>query len=207
MQFKKLDAYPDNKDNAYDASGKLHNEICEAYLMADYTTDSLAEIIAKVELVSARNSNFISMKPIAYQPPTANQISLILNSADPKATAIIANSEMSTKAKLRLETFMNSPSILAGQYADYEVLYQFIIDYEDTIITDSLLTVTDKRLILTTTSIARHAYYFASKKKKRPRDRDWDINWTGIIAGTEGAGESMAKAITMSVVTAINQNN
>ena len=92
------------------------------------------------------------------------------------------------------------------QQAAYEIVYQFIIAYETGIIANGDYDAHDKRIILTTTSITRYAFYFAKTHRRKPRDRDWDISWGNIIGGTEGSSESTAKAITMATVIGVMTN-
>ena len=87
-----------------------------------------------------------------------------------------------------------------------DVLSDFVIKYENAVIANPAFTTNDKKVMLITTSIARHSTYMARKKPKKNTDPDWIIFVGNIIAGTEGSEDGAAKAVTMALVTGIAQN-
>ena len=199
--------YPENASNIYDSAGQLHNEIAEAYLAGGFNPTTTAGTISQIEVLATTNSEFQLLVPSNYVSPTAMEIESILSATKGDCLDIIANSAMTTNSKLSLLTFLDTLMVYRDQQVDYDTIHQYVIDYEMSIINDKSLPATDSKVILTTTSIARYAFYFARKhKKKRPKDRDWEISWGNITAGTQGSDESLAKAIVMSTVCGIISN-
>jgi hypothetical protein len=202
-QMARADVYPENQANPYDIAGQLHNTITEAYLNSMPVTTTTANTIADVEAIANANPSFLSVKPGSYVSPTAARIDYIAANEVTAASQIISNAALSQKAKLSLSDFIDMLMDYREANMPYETIYQYIIAYETSVANDTLLTIGDKRIMLTTSSISRYAFYL---RKKRPRDRDWDISWGNIVAGIEGVGEDMAKAIVMSAVTGIVHN-
>lgn len=198
----KTGLYPENDLNIYDIAGQLHNEISESYLAAGLVSTTTNETILQVEAIANSNIEFKSLLPVEYISPTALQVDAILNDPD----SIILNSTLSPKSKLSLTTFLDTLMVYQNLQVDYSVVYQFIIDYEASIISDELLSETDRKVILITTSISRYGFYFAAKHRRKPRDRDWEILWANIVAGTDGSKESIAKAIVLSTTCGIILN-
>jgi len=197
--------YPENSKNIYDAAGQLHNDILEAYLSQQKVSTTTAGTISQVEDIANVNAEFLLLKPSTYASPSVLRIDNILNNVVTPAD-VIANSSMSMGAKTSLTTFLNSLMAYRDQQKDYDFIYQFIIDYEMAIIDNASLSSNDKRVILITTSISRYGFDFAKRHRRKPRDRDWEISWGNIVAGTDGAGTSDAKAIVMSAVCGIISN-
>lgn len=113
---------------------------------------------------------------------------------------------MTAAGKVSLDSFVNSLLSLLDKEDNCDVFYDFVVNYEATIINNPLLTERDKRIILTTSSIARHTTYRAMKRPKKNTDPDWDLLIGNIMGGTDGAIYNRAEAITMALVTGIAQN-
>lgn len=194
--------YPENISNIYDLAGQLHNEISENYLASGLVSTTTEETILHVEALANVNAEFQSLTPTGYTSPTSLHVdSILYNTHD-----VIPNSIMSPDSRLSLTTFLNTLMLYKEQQIEYDTIYKFIIDYETSIISDDSLSVIDQRIILSTTSISRYGFYFAKKHRRKPRDRDWEIMWANVLAGTDGSEESMAKAIIMSATCGIISN-
>jgi hypothetical protein len=197
--------YPENSKNIYDAAGQLHNDISEAYLSQQKISTTTAGTITQVEDIANVNAEFLLLKPSTYISPSTLRIDNIINNVV-TPSQIIANSSMTAGAKASLTLFLNTLMEYRDQQKDYDFIYQFIIDYEMGIIDNATLSSNDKRVILITTSISRYGFDFARRHRRKPRDRDWEISWGNIVAGTDGADTSDAKAIVMSAVCGIISN-
>lgn len=198
--------YPENPANSYDAAGQLYYDISESFYSLMPVTFSTTETIQQVEAIANANFEFQSLKPSSYTSPTAARLDYILNNPQLSKNEILQNSGMSAIAKESLGGFLDPVMLYHVQHFEYDSIYHFITDYEMGIIGNNTYSAQDKKIILTTTSIARYALYFAKKHRRKPRDRDWDISWGNIVAGTEGSSESTAKAIIMSAVIGLITN-
>ncbi|SCY96379.1 hypothetical protein [Flavobacterium caeni] len=201
--FRKTGLYPENSTNIYDAAGQLYYAITEAYLLQGNISVTTAGTISQVENIANMNAEYLSLRPATYMSPTSERIDYILTDQQVTALDIIANSSMSSRAKLSLNSFITSLMTYRDLQKEYDYIYSFIIDYETATVADNALTANDKKIILTTSSLSRYGFYFASKHRRKPRDRDWDISWGHIVAGTDGSEANMAEAIVKSAVCGI----
>ena len=197
---------PLNNANPYDTAGQLHDELFETYYASGSLPNDIYGITNKVESIANSNSTFTTMKGANYQAVTPQNVAYILEHKNTCVADIISNSSMTAAAKLSLTDFINSLIVLFPSESSGDVLSDFVIKYENTIIANPLLTTNDKRIMLITTSIARHSTYMARKKPKKNTDPDWIIFVGNVIAATEGAEEGTTKAVTMALVTGICQN-
>ena len=205
LMLRKTGLYPENAENTFDAAGQLQNDIIEIYLAQGNPPGTTATAISNVESIANANAEFQALRPDNYTSPLASRIDYIMNK-QAEGLSIIDNSSMSLNAKLSLTGFISTVMSYRDLQKEYDFIYKFIIDYETGIVADNALTSNDKKIILTTTSITRYGFYFASKHRRKPRDRDWDISWGHIIAATDGSEESTASAIVKSTVCGIITN-
>lgn len=203
---RSLTEMPANSDNPYDAAGRLHTELFEAYYVSDTLPTTIPDIAVRVELLGSANTEFSGLKTIDYHAVSPDRVQYILSHPSTIVSEIIAASGMSTDAKSSLSTFMNAVSLLFEKEESGEVFYNFIADYEAEVLIDSQFTETDKRIILTTTSIARYSTCRVLKRPKKNTDPNWVLTTSNIIAGTEGANYGSAEAIIMALATGIAES-
>jgi hypothetical protein len=127
------------------------------------------------------NEEYLTLRPATYLSPTAARIDYILSNQQVTALNIISNSSTTANAKLSLSGFLTELMNYSDLQKDYDSIYKLIVDYETAIIESNTLTANDKKIILTTTSVSRYGFYFASKHRRKPRDRDWDISWAILL--------------------------
>jgi hypothetical protein len=203
---RKTGLYPENSNNPYDAAGQLYYDFSEIYLMQGKFSTTTAGTISQIEEIASLNEEFLTLRPATYLSPTPARIDYILNNQEITAMSIIANSSMTASGKSSLTGFLISLMGYRDMQKEYDFIYSFVLEYETAVIADNSLTVNDKKIILTTTSISRYGFYFASRHRRKPRDRDWEISWGHIIAGTDGSEANTAEAIIKSAVCGIITN-
>lgn len=206
MHLRIMDGYPENKSNAFDIAGKLHNSLCLAFEAAPAPIASVSDAVGVTDVLCASDSDFLQLTSGGYTPPSAARLEFILG-ASQNAQQVIDQSSLSLKAKISLTNFLSTLDFYKSQGKEYDTVYQFIIEYEDSVLHDPVFSSTDRQILFTTSSIARYAHHFASlRKKKPPRDKDWDASIGNIAAGTDGSQESTAKAVAMSVAASLYTN-
>ena len=206
LQSKVMINYPENKANAFDDAGKLHNELCLAYEFSPTSILTIDEAVSATNTLSLSNQQLSSLTPGAYGPISKERLSFIFQNGQ-NPWQVIEQSPLSFKGKISLTNFVSVIEHYKALEKPYDEFYNFIISYESSVLQDVTLAYSDKQILLTTASIARYAHYFASlRKKKPPRDKDWDANVGSIIAGTEGSQESIVSAIRMSVAGSLYSN-
>lgn len=201
--LRKTGLDPENSANIYDAAGQLYYDISDTYLLQGNTSVTTSGTISQIESIANLNEEYLTLRPATYLSPTAARIDYILSNQQTTALGIIASSSMTSNAKLSLSNFLTTLMIYRDLQKEYDLIYRLIVDYETAIIESNTLTANDKKIILTTTSVSRYGFYFASKHRRKPRDRDWDISWGHIIASTDGSEENTASAIVKSAVCGI----
>jgi hypothetical protein len=188
---------PENPANIYDFAGKLHNDILDAYLSGNYQYNTIGQISQQIETIAAQNNDLMLLTSGTNLSPNLIVIQEIINNPQSKLDQTILNSTMTIAAKDNLSNFMND--ILLWENDSYEEIYQYIISFESTVIANQAFNSEDKRIILTTSSIARYSTYYALERK----DKDWDTSTGHRVAGVSGAIDDPCTAIKRSLVTGI----
>lgn len=206
-QYSKLMGdYPENKANAFDVAGRLHNELCLAYETTSSPILVMDDAISVTELLSLSNISLTQLTPGGFTPLSGERLEFIVGDSL-QALQVIEQLPLSLKAKISLANFVSVLELYKSQETPYDQIYEFIVSFEDSIAQDLTFSSTDKQILFTTSSIARYAHHFASlRKKKPPRDKDWDIKTASILAGADGRWQSMATAIRMSVAASLYLN-
>lgn len=193
---------PENASNPYDSIGRLHNEVLEIYLSTN-SDNSLSEnltedIMAQVQLIAC--SGTINIAQDCNSSFAYNTINTIVTNPENSTVSIIENSILTPQGKADLRTLIDSLAAIKDE--SYQDIHGFITSYESEILSSTVLNNQDKRIILTTSSIARHSVYY-----DEIRDRDWDSSVGNIIGGTVGALNSSLSPVTMALVTGLRCKN
>lgn len=88
---------------------------------------------------------------------------------------IIAGWDITIDAKSSFSRFINSLLFLSKTEERYEVLYDFIVAYEASVLIDETLTENDKEVVLTNSSVVRYETYEESITPPKNKDPDWTI--------------------------------
>jgi hypothetical protein len=193
---------PENPENIYDLAGKLHNDILDIYLAGNYQYNTIAQISQQVEAIAAENNDLILLNSGTNPPINLELIQEIVNNPQAKLDEAIANSTMTNAAKGSLSGFMND--VLLWESNSYEEIYQSIISYESAVMTNPQFNNEDKRIILTTSSIARYSLYYDTQP---PYDEDWETSIGNRVGGVSGAIDNSLTAIIRSLIAGIMINN
>ncbi|KIA95603.1 MULTISPECIES: hypothetical protein [unclassified Flavobacterium] len=189
---------PENDANPYDSIGRLHNEVLEIYLAANSGSITIEDIMVQIQSIGL--SNTFNIVQDCSAPTSINIINTILSDPLNNGDTIIENSVLSPQAKTKIKIFLNSLAMI--QSNPYDDIYESITTYESEIISNHLLNNVDKRVMLTTASIARYSIYYEKKK-----DRDWDSSYGNHIGGIIGALDPSLSPVIMALVIGLAQNN
>lgn len=192
---------PENPANVYDYVGKLHNDLLETYLAGNYQYSTISQISEQIEAISTANSDLTLLNLERGVPVNLEEIQEIVNNPEAKLDEVLANSSMTTAAKISLSSFMNAALLWNEEYG---VIYESIISYESAVMTNTNFSDEDKRIILTTSSIARYSLYY---DKKPPYDEDWGTSVGNRVGGVSGAIDNSFTAVSRSLITGIMINN
>ena len=192
---------PENPANVYDYAGKLHNELLDVYLAGNYQYSTILQISEQVQAIAAENEDVALLNSATSILANLEEIQEIIDNPEGKLDNLLANSSMTDAAKISLYSFMNAT--LLWENEDYEIIYQSIISYESAVMDSTEFNDEDKRVILTTSSIARYSIYYEKKRK----DEDWDSNVGNRVGAVSGALDNSFIAIIRSLITEIVINN
>ncbi|MDI6033364.1 hypothetical protein QLS91_09790 [Flavobacterium sp. LB2P84] len=192
---------PENPANVYDLAGKLHNDILDTYLAGNYQYNTISQISQQIEAIAVMNNDLAILNFATNVPVNLEEIQAIVNNPEAELDEAIVNSSMTNAAKGSLSTFMNAA--LLWENEEYGTIYQSIVSYESSVMTNSQFSSEDKRIILTTSSIARYSLYYSKERK----DKDWETSVGNRVGGASGALDQSLTAIKMALITGISQNN
>jgi hypothetical protein len=193
---------PENPANVYDYVGKLHNDLLETYLAGNYQYSTISQISQQIEAIATASSNLTLLNLERSVPVNLEEIQDIVNNPEAKLDEAIANSSMTSGAKISLSSFMNAALLWKSE--EYGAIYESIISYESAVMTNTNFSDEDKRIILTTSSIARYSIYY---DKQPPKDEDWETSVGNRVGGVSGAIDNSFSAISRSLITGIMINN
>jgi hypothetical protein len=178
---KKADAMPTNIENPYDSDGRMYHELFKN----DYASNGSKDASSSVSSAVATKTALNKMQKKDNNAATLAKGTNVISESSISFSDIIANSNMTAAAKLSLIDFINSFLFLFNQESGYVMLYDFVVQYETSILTDPILTETDKQIILTTTSFARHSAYETRTGSTAIIDPDWRKLVTHLIGDSE----------------------
>ncbi|WP_284653518.1 hypothetical protein [Flavobacterium terrisoli] len=202
-----IDTIPINKDNPYDAAGQIHHELLTAYYNGESLPLTLTGIISSTQTIANETTSFMNLtKGVPYMFNYSDRVAYIVSQPDGFQDEIINGTLETNEAKNSLKSFVTSLLSLCELEEDYSILHNYIINYEESILKKESLTLKDKQVILTTTSIARHSVYARKKKPKKDKDPEWQYMVGNIFAAIDGADDSMADAVMKGLITGIVEN-
>jgi len=188
---------PQNTANVYDYAGEQHNQILENALLANPTT-LLSSVILATDTAALANSAFVAIAPL-YTGLNTTTVQWVATNSN-NAQLIVNNSGAAAAGRTQLMVFLSLLTTIENY--TYNDQYNAIATFEYKIINSPTLTTNDKAIILTTTSIARWAYFY-----KDDKDKDWGGLRNGVYGSIKGRAQNLPMAITMAVACGIDQDN
>ena len=147
---------PANSDNPFDVDGQV------LYKQGSYPILKISQKGIVTNKVGSSDANSGS----------SGKVLVILSDS---FSEIIANWDATVEAKLSFSRFINSLLFLSKTEEPYEILYDFIVDYEASILTNETFSEKDKEVILTNSSVVRYETYEESITPPKNKDPDWTI--------------------------------
>lgn len=184
-----------NASNPYDSAGRIHNEVLDTYNATTTPPTTIPGIVNRVETIAKSNTAFFAIEGNLYSPLSPDRILYVLNNPFTSRNDVINNSVLSIKAKASINNFIDQVLPICASDSNYAVIYNYVVAYESTILADATLSIIDKKIILTTTSILRYSAY-NRKRPKRNTDLDWEINVTHLTGSIDGSSYGTSEAIT-----------
>lgn len=182
---KKADVMPTNTENPYDSDGRMYHELFKNNYESDGLQSLSSSVISRVESVAYAKTAFNKIQKMDNISVAVAKVTNAISDSTVSFSDIIGNSSMTASAKLSLIDFIHSFLFLFKQEDRYAVLYDFVVQYERSILTDPIMTETDKQIILTTASFARHSAYETRTESTAIIDPDWRKLVTHLIGDSE----------------------
>ncbi|MDA6069211.1 hypothetical protein NJT12_06225 [Flavobacterium sp. AC] len=158
---------PGNSANPFDFKGEKYYDALTSYWGANQYPNSIAQITDQISFLASqfKNGSFNNRSVIFF---TDEIVQSIMDDPDNSMIMIVQNSTLSNSAKTSLVNFLQV--LIEKRQLEFSITYNYITDYEDTVITSNSLNQDDSETILTVTSISRYSLYSETQRK----DRDWD---------------------------------
>ncbi|WP_427874050.1 hypothetical protein [Flavobacterium sp. MMS24-S5] len=160
-----------NPNNPFDQIGLDYYNHLKNFELENGTVKSQSQLLEQLLYLTDRadkkrktNKSVITITP--------EMIAVILADPQNKLIELIDNASISISLKSNLTAFVGE--LVDKQNDDYDDVYNYIIDYEDSVISDSLLVEEEKDTILKVSAISRYSLYAEARK----RDRDWETSVT-----------------------------
>jgi hypothetical protein len=187
---------PENSANPYDGAGKVYYKLLSD-LEYHEIPSNIHSVVSAVESHALLNDEFRILAEQNYVPISQAQKEIItgINSNTVSGTPLLSDT-----AKERLKLLFSKFSAPGYAEEEFNLVYDFLIGYEQGILQDTNLNSYEKKTILITATIARHtAARDKGKGKGKGKDKDWRLSVNSIVSAAAGAMESEAKAVTMSM--------
>ncbi|MEH6680367.1 MAG: hypothetical protein V7724_07445 [Sediminicola sp.] len=169
---------PWNNENAYDPIGRSYWEALSSSKHGGMVT-GLGQKINGIASTSSERPNKKKLSP--SHPSNKYAIATIDSIQD--LQSIITGSDLTLEVQDSLFDF--AMDVLDIQYDGYGTLYDFIIGYEAMVAAHTTFTERDKQVILTFSSLVRHAPYpgntTMSEDEDEEDDEDWDLSVGNIM--------------------------
>lgn len=181
---------PANSKNSYDNVGRLHNIILEEFL-SKFAGKGLTveQICSETEKIANNNQEFLSLKDENYKPIDVAMIKNASGDFKNNFKTVIDNSKLSAEGKLRAQELIDYIFSVGfnTQYTRYSDFYNYVVNYENKIMSNSKLTAEDKAAILSGSSTARYSIYFWDKRFGGSNQAGLTAKrgfWGSVIVGT-----------------------
>lgn len=201
------DVLPFNRYNPFDEAGAVHTELISAYYAQGNLPNSIEGIAALVHATVQGNLAFQNLGSYSLQTPDPTQLHYLLTQQQQGGLdALVACAALTPTAKASFKDFLRMVQSKVSQNMETEAFCKLIIDYEAAVMDSKSFIVTDKEILLITSSITRHSVYFRKKRPKKNTDPDWDWLTLHIAGAATGADESAAEAVALSLACGIVEN-
>lgn len=201
-----IDVSPANSANPYDKVGQIQLEVIEAYYLEPTLPNTLPNVVGQVLAKCKANSSFVTLSNSEYQFTDLSRIAYLADHSATLPSEVLAASLEVSLSQNSLGNFITALLSLCETETSFNILYDYIVSYERDVIADETLSVHDKRMILTTTSIIRYSTYARKKKPKKNTDPEWTLMVGNIYAGLEGSYSSEQDAIMKAVAVGVVEN-
>ncbi|WP_116788696.1 hypothetical protein [Flavobacterium psychrotrophum] len=192
----KTEINPENPANPYDSTGKVYYQLL---LEMNYGSawSNIHDVVSAVESHALLNDEFKILAGKSYFAISQGQEEFI---AGVDSNVVLGNPQLSVVAREHLRFLFSKFSAPDYTQQEFDLFCNSLKGFEHNVLLDVKLNSYDKKVVLTTATIARYA---AARDKGKGKDKDWRLSTNNIVAAAVGAMESEAKAVTMAMAEGI----
>lgn len=173
-----------NTANPYDAAGDLYVQVRDVMPYTPPGT-SVAQITNDVNEAASKVLT-------GYQGLNVNDITWVINNY---TDAVMINATAaSADGKIRLAELLTLAQSLTNQ--PFSTVYTQLTAFENAVLTDSKLNALDRQIVLTAAAVARY-----QSCDNGDEDKYWIKKKPAILGAINGAGVSVAQAVSMAMAT------
>jgi len=191
---------PANPLNPNDSIGALYGLLYENYepvTTGTVFTDSLA---ADVLSFALQEDDFAGLATGESPLLQAVVVQGVYDSASQNFDSALSQTSLSAAGRASLASLAATFSVLKEAGAGFDAVHEAITNYEQGIGTDASLPEGDRALLFTTAALLR--YELDVQRRKKRKDRDWEMSVGHIAAAAYGASEGAPEAILYGLITA-----
>lgn len=164
-----ISVVPENKANLFDFKGSLYYNALILYRENKKAPNSITGIAEQIQFISGKfdSASKTAKNLIVFDDQIVQSI---MHDPDNIMINIVQGSSLSTSVKSNLTSFLQN--LILHRHDEFDVIYSYIISYENVVLENGVLTEDEKDTILTITSISRYSLYSETQRK----DRDWETS-------------------------------
>lgn len=211
VMFSSLSFGQSNSKNPNDKVGRLHNEVLEVFQSKFAGKGlSITEICAETTKIANTNAEIVALNGGKKVTVNTNLITEAASDFKNQFRTVIQNSKLSSSGKVKTQEFIDYMFSLTFSegYTKYQDFYNYVVEFENGVMSDLKLTSSDKSAILSGTSTARYSVYYWDKKyggANQPNSAGKRGFWGSLLVGLCDAGGAVLGYIeSQSVSTAIS---
>lgn len=186
--------------NLYDEVGELHNVLFDLYSSPANSPETIESIATEVNQLISNYTN-LPQTTIPIDSLFSDKLEQFIHYPQQSLDTIVSQIGLSTLAKSKL---LNLIEITSGATTtDINEALLEVVAFEEQILSDTILSLGEKEIILTVSSIAKYSLYDNGDRK----DKDWDLSVGNIVATIYGAANSSQDALLFALTSKIYLNN
>lgn len=205
-QLSKLYTSSVNLSNPYDVVGQVYYSLYDTYYSSKHDPSTVEAVVDTLTVMAVQDSVFVSLAPVSYQFTAQTDVVAILSCDTICQDALLTTCFVSASTRNGFKAFLEDYVLLCEGSSDYSSIHNYVVAYENSILTDTLLSLQEKRLLLIATSIARHTAHAKKKKPKKNTDPEWTLLVTNLYGALDGGMRSDADAVIEALAVGILSN-
>ncbi|MFL9836742.1 hypothetical protein ABS768_04480 [Flavobacterium sp. ST-75] len=179
-----------NPANPYDGIGQNFTAMLSAYKDSDYDPSAFEDIAMIVRILTKQTETESELLQ------AEQLLSLCISHPYDTSASLLGQSELSPQARDITGDLVGNFETLGNQ--SFDVSYGALVNMEDTVTASAILSLQEKRVILTLASVIRYSLYHSCCE-----DTDWEKSVGNIVAALAGILEDDSLATAYPVATSI----